>query len=455
MIVKNCHHESIVFNYFFAKGEERKHYKTAGNIFYRGDTIYSYGTHFPMAVKCRNGYVLNGDAYSPSTSRHQTEVRIKADLREFWDTHVKTKKHFLELIEAYNKGHEKVEHPQFISVDHPVDAICSLQYEHGSERFLGYDENGEGIWTDPEPCPICDSLPEGKKFVHHAIVPFSSLQAADIEPEDVVLLDITEDSYETVKRRDPKTGEMKEYQLHHLGASLIRVGYKRYLSSIDSTSKSDRQQFFLVELQSRRVNTVEEAFRDLAGKLSDEQYERYLAGEIQRQGEFFLEPKLELSTRELKQQAKRVKRRHPGVLSIRVKTPDVKEYVKQATRKYLSTKNYLDSINPELIKVRRENGIPYYIQLDADSTIRTLSDDAFIEDNMVMCEGAMIHWHDLSGGDGNPHHARDAILTKDNETFIRGTLRHDEHKMIKMGNTWHQVFMNTAVNSWSADGMVD
>ena len=43
-----------------------------GNIWFEGDVIYSYGTHFPMAVRLPGGfYVLNGDRYSPTTSNHQ------------------------------------------------------------------------------------------------------------------------------------------------------------------------------------------------------------------------------------------------------------------------------------------------------------------------------------------------------------------------------------------------
>lgn len=47
------------------------------------DTIYSYGSHFPMAVimpdrvtgETRGWWLLNGDRYSPSTTRHQEALR--------------------------------------------------------------------------------------------------------------------------------------------------------------------------------------------------------------------------------------------------------------------------------------------------------------------------------------------------------------------------------------------
>lgn len=54
--------------------------RQCGNVFVgdhyeRSDTIYSYGTHFPMAIDCGNFVLINGDSYSSSTGRHQSDVR--------------------------------------------------------------------------------------------------------------------------------------------------------------------------------------------------------------------------------------------------------------------------------------------------------------------------------------------------------------------------------------------
>lgn len=53
---------------------------STNNMFFIGDTIYSYGRHFPMAMFYRmdNGQQVvfeNDDSYSVSTSRHQSYVR--------------------------------------------------------------------------------------------------------------------------------------------------------------------------------------------------------------------------------------------------------------------------------------------------------------------------------------------------------------------------------------------
>lgn len=46
------------------------------HLFIDGDTIYSYGYHFPIARRNADGTVwINPDKYSVSTSRHQSLVR--------------------------------------------------------------------------------------------------------------------------------------------------------------------------------------------------------------------------------------------------------------------------------------------------------------------------------------------------------------------------------------------
>lgn len=58
-------------------GDRRANLK-ASNIFANGDTIYSYGYHFAMAQLIRGDdrfFLVNGDRFSNSTSRHQSHVR--------------------------------------------------------------------------------------------------------------------------------------------------------------------------------------------------------------------------------------------------------------------------------------------------------------------------------------------------------------------------------------------
>lgn len=66
----------VISNYF--NSSDRDHYKNGSNVYFRNDTLYSYGTHFILAQKCKNGYILNGDSYSVTTSKHQSITRAEA-----------------------------------------------------------------------------------------------------------------------------------------------------------------------------------------------------------------------------------------------------------------------------------------------------------------------------------------------------------------------------------------
>ena len=48
---------------------------TAGNMFSEGDVVYSYGYHFPIAIRLGGGkYLFNKDGYSSTTGCHKSLV---------------------------------------------------------------------------------------------------------------------------------------------------------------------------------------------------------------------------------------------------------------------------------------------------------------------------------------------------------------------------------------------
>jgi len=55
--------------YWGSKKSEGSHMYVEGNI------LYSYGSHFPMAVRLKEGFLWNPDKYSQSTSSHQSCVK--------------------------------------------------------------------------------------------------------------------------------------------------------------------------------------------------------------------------------------------------------------------------------------------------------------------------------------------------------------------------------------------
>lgn len=47
----------------------------ANSVYFDGNTLYSYGTHFPMAVRVgKNLYAWNENRYSNTTSKHQSKA---------------------------------------------------------------------------------------------------------------------------------------------------------------------------------------------------------------------------------------------------------------------------------------------------------------------------------------------------------------------------------------------
>lgn len=49
------------------------------HLFIEGDTIYSYGYHYPLTIRRDGYYLFNTDYYSRSTARHKSYVRGEID----------------------------------------------------------------------------------------------------------------------------------------------------------------------------------------------------------------------------------------------------------------------------------------------------------------------------------------------------------------------------------------
>ena len=60
---------------FMAGMHEGRRY--GGHLFIEGRAIYSYGYHFPIALRLIDGWVFNTDKYSVTTSRHQSLVKTQ------------------------------------------------------------------------------------------------------------------------------------------------------------------------------------------------------------------------------------------------------------------------------------------------------------------------------------------------------------------------------------------
>ena len=56
------------------KNREIRHHRYC-HLYADDEAVYSYSNHFPLAIPCESGFLLNGDRYSSTTSCHQSLTR--------------------------------------------------------------------------------------------------------------------------------------------------------------------------------------------------------------------------------------------------------------------------------------------------------------------------------------------------------------------------------------------
>ncbi len=121
----------------------------ASNMFIEGDTLYSYGHHFPLAVRrdAQEGYdfLINGDSRSVSTSAHQNQCfKLGPQIPFSALNAARIDPHELKVIEATKDEWHSVpdptpEDPNHHREEHTLGAIV---LEHQDRFFLsGLDQN--------------------------------------------------------------------------------------------------------------------------------------------------------------------------------------------------------------------------------------------------------------------------------------------------------------------------
>lgn len=345
----------------FADGKKT----TAKRMFSRHDgpdgalRLYSYGSHFILAVRLKDSkagikYLLNGDTYSSSTSKHQGHARG-----------------------ACSPG-----------VVIPFETLKDAMHRSG---FRGHYE-------------------------------------------DITILDNTPDQYREVPYIDTNTGEEKTRTEHLLGSTLIRLGRKYFLSSIDDSAKSWGQGYFMVQLPGS-CQTIERAYEMLRPKTIGPETP-YV-----RQGEFFFEPKPELTTK--------------GIVSMGLK-PKPKPYRIERNTYTIGPDQKADW--EAYMKDQKESGIYLDLKItwdgDKATVVKKIATGPTYQGNIIKGQNLPPYFPG-QGDSGNPHIARDLMQTKDGRLFVRGGVRHPEHKMANLGDTWHRVHINRAKLSLSGGGRVD
>jgi hypothetical protein len=304
-------------------------------------TLYSYGHHFQLAVRLSTGeYLINGDTYSSSTSRHTS--------------------------------------------------LCI--------RYL-------------QP---------------NVIIPFSALDQVTRDHHLIEIVDRESDKYIPRTRKDPETGELIEYEEHRLGAAVIKFENKYYLSSIDDGAKGQGG-YFLVELP-ERARDVENAF-DLLFPEEMDQRCPYI-----RQGEFFFVPTnmetSDISPMEPLYEWGLYDYHIQHAYNVKVAT---KEMAEKLLKTHVKTWGPIEDVSGRMVHrfpIKDPNNLARYFPNAGTGHAHTATE--------------IRKWGSFQPDRGNW-----------NNIFVRGTVRHQEHKMLKLGKIWHRVYVNRAVRSFSAGGNVD
>jgi hypothetical protein len=235
-------HDQVVKN--FAEGKNRH----GSRIFAEGNILYSYGRHFPLAVRRSAGdsrvkidvrgnkdwYLLNGDKYSVSTSKHQGIT-----------------------YHCFR--------------DFPRVAFSAL-------RAAGIDYNT---------CKLIDFYPDSFETVYNPEIHTYE----DKNKWDNFKVPVGAEYHE----RKNKDGIIESKSYHRIGATVLEQDRKHFICGMDEGS-------YFISLLPRKVKAVAEAFQVLKPKeviaveKAEEDFNNssrnniHLASQIKRQGEWFFIP---------------------------------------------------------------------------------------------------------------------------------------------------------------------
>ena len=191
-----------------------------------------------------------------------------------------------------------------------------------------------------------------------------------------------------------KDAKGKDKYIHHLGESVFKYGERYFLSTLEA--RRYRQHYYLLELK-HPASSIEESKQSASG-LNDEQWLQYKTGLIKRQGEYLFIP------------------------------VNINDYVGKTLFK---VKDYLEKNT-----FKTNNNIQG--QLPLHDTGKPMLDlgDIFKQPN------------------GNPHYPRD-VIRLNGDVFVRGTVRHPQHGMLRLNKEWHLVRLNNIKRAYQPNGRVD
>lgn len=240
----------------------------------------------------------------------------------------------------------------------------------------------------PEP-RTSEVLVAREVLIPHAFIPFSVLDQANIPPQSVEVIATTSDFEQkrTGTRKNKKTGETEtyEYTVHFLGETLFRYRDSIYVCGLDRNDDPSKRMFYMAKVPGP-AHTPPKSVDEALRRLRP----LGLPKDTKRQGEWFFVP------------------------APSYKPPKNAEGVVRATRVPIVS----DDPKAQLDEMRR---------------ITTRHGEAEVPGWTVP-------------GRERRHVATTMVVNE--AVYAKGAVHDEEHSALRLGDTWHKVVKNLAVEGW-------
>ncbi len=226
---------------------------TTSNIFCEGRLLYSYGRHFTLAKYLKDDFFLiNGDKYSSTTSRHQGEVNNILKGVTISATAIQNIISFnnIEYNHIIDFREDSADYSLFYNKKTKKYFKREFDYDNSTYKFLPYFKPSQGMFIPYNDKNQKNSLFESTNF-----------------PDQII-----------GKKEDFKVGYW-----HILGGVLFKIDKKYYVSALDENSyfvtelypkfKKEKNKTFNLAIESLKPDTIKQA--------------ESLNQEVLRQGEYF------------------------------------------------------------------------------------------------------------------------------------------------------------------------
>ena len=384
-------------------------YGEYGHVYYSGDIMYSYGSHFPLLIRHSWGYLLNADKYSSTTSQHQSMCRsvatIQIPLSALRQAGIPYDK--FNLIDSSKQREDLIGYYRNIENDKAKTITVEEYKALGWKKQRGWrpdnwDEPTKYFWHSKDKKERISvnqymEIPENEKFGEETPIILYDFNFG-------TAINNTETIYRGITTASSKWNKNTERRPQH---DVIEHDGRYFLSGMDG------QNYFLCQLP-EPVKTVDEAIAHLIPNelringWSDDYKTRIvkLADGIVRQGEWFFQKTMEL------------------------KPINEKEYLAKHQDK---TPEEITELRKE-IKTHNQGLKTYYNEM---------------QKNFILPR---------DNADSHTHIATRGML-KDGIIYVTGTVRHTEHQTLKLSTAdapvIYRAYRNRAVESFSVNGNVD